>query len=86
MDQNSSSGSGADKRNWRERLGIGGKDMPKISDEFKAAAPAPSLKVPQPVKPPPWRRAPRRLCGTARVNRPEKLRSQRRRPKFAGSA
>jgi cell division protein FtsN len=49
MDQNSSNGSGADKRNWRERLGIGGKDMPKISDEFKAAAPPPALKVPQPV-------------------------------------
>ena len=44
MDQNSSNGSGADKRNWRERLGIGGKDMPKISDEFKTAPP------PEPVE------------------------------------
>ncbi len=52
MDQNSSNGSGADKRNWRERLGIGGKDMPKISDEFKTAAPPPELKVPQPVAKP----------------------------------
>ncbi len=42
MDQNSTGGS--DKRNWRERLGIGtkdsvivaGKDMPKVSGEFKA--------------------------------------------------
>ncbi|MGQ0486287.1 MAG: SPOR domain-containing protein [Hyphomicrobiales bacterium] len=52
MDQNSSNGSGADKRSWRERLGIGGKDMPKISGEFKAAAPPPALKVPQPVAKP----------------------------------
>ncbi len=42
MDQNSTGGS--DKRNWRERLGIGtkdsvivaGKDMPKVAGEFKA--------------------------------------------------
>ena len=41
MDQNSTGGS--DKRNWRERLGIGtkesvivaGKDMPKVSGDFK---------------------------------------------------
>lgn len=81
MDQNSSSGSGADKRNWRERLGIGGKDMPKISDEFKAAAPAPSLKVPQPVaKPAPM--APRATAGKYAAapgseSLAEKLRSQR---------
>jgi hypothetical protein len=35
MDQNSSNGSDADKRNWRERLGIGAKEMPKLSDEFR---------------------------------------------------
>ena len=35
MDQNSSNGSGPDKRNWRERLGIGAKEMPKLSDEFR---------------------------------------------------
>jgi hypothetical protein len=35
MDQNSSNGSEADKRNWRERLGIGAKEMPKLSDEFR---------------------------------------------------
>jgi len=81
MDQNSSSGSGADKRNWRERLGIGGKDMPKISDEFKAAAPAPALKVPQPVaKPAPM--APRATPGKyaaapSSEALAEKLRSQR---------
>jgi hypothetical protein len=44
MDQDDSKGQ--DKRNWRERLGIGaqgGKDLPKISDDFRkepAAAPA----------------------------------------------
>ncbi|HUQ37807.1 MAG TPA: SPOR domain-containing protein [Aestuariivirga sp.] len=32
MDQNSTNDT--DKRNWRERLGIGGKDMPRISGEF----------------------------------------------------
>ena len=32
MDQNSSND--ADKRNWRERLGIGSKEMPRISGEF----------------------------------------------------
>ena len=35
MDQNSTNGSGPDKRNWRERLGIGAKEMPKLSDEFR---------------------------------------------------
>jgi hypothetical protein len=34
MDQDSTNGT-SDKRNWRERLGIGTRDMPKISDEFK---------------------------------------------------
>jgi cell division septation protein DedD len=32
MDQNSTNDT--DKRNWRERLGIGGKEMPRISGEF----------------------------------------------------
>jgi SPOR domain len=54
---------GNDKRSWRERLGIGTKDMPKISEDFKAPAPArepeligagaatakPEQKAPQPV-------------------------------------
>ncbi len=54
---------GNDKRSWRERLGIGTKDMPKISEDFKASAPArepeligagaapakPEQKAPQPV-------------------------------------
>ena len=39
MDQNSTDGT--DKRNWRERLGIGGKDaMPRIAEDFKGPAPA----------------------------------------------
>lgn len=29
------SGDQSDKRNWRERLGIGARDMPKLSEEFK---------------------------------------------------
>lgn len=39
MDQNSSNGT--DKRNWRERLGIGTKEMPRISEEFNSAPAAP---------------------------------------------
>ena len=35
MDQDSSNGAGPDKRNWRERLGIGAKELPKLSDEFR---------------------------------------------------
>ena len=38
MDQNSTNGSEPDKRNWRERLGIGAKEMPKLSDEFRDAS------------------------------------------------
>jgi SPOR domain len=43
MDQNTSGGN--DKRNWRERLGIGtkeaaGKDMPRVANEFTQAKPA----------------------------------------------
>lgn len=38
MDQNSTNGPGPDKRNWRERLGIGAKEMPKLSDEFRDEA------------------------------------------------
>src|SRR5512139_3349769 len=60
MDQDSTNGT-SDKRNWRERLGIGTRDMPKISDEFKAQPGAeskteqeqpdarPAVKPPQPV-------------------------------------
>ncbi|MCA3556528.1 SPOR domain-containing protein [Aestuariivirga sp.] len=39
MDQDSSNGAGPDKRNWRERLGIGAKDLPKLSDEFRGQPP-----------------------------------------------
>ncbi len=59
MDQDSSNGAGADKRNWRERLGIGAKELPKLSDEFRdeaAVPPAPAAgnakpapRAPQPV-------------------------------------
>ena len=58
MDQNSTNGAGADKRNWRERLGVGSKELPKISNEFRAAPamqapPAgsakPAPRAPQPV-------------------------------------
>jgi len=35
MDQDSTNGAGPDKRNWRERLGIGAKELPKLSDEFR---------------------------------------------------
>ncbi len=57
MDQNTpTNGTGSDKRNWRERLGIGAREMPKISDEFKAAQPPPLErapgKSPQPVTKP----------------------------------
>ena len=58
MDQNSTNGAGTDKRNWRERLGIGAKEMPKISDEFRAepqiqtvssGGAKPASRSPQPV-------------------------------------
>ncbi len=64
MDQDSSNGSEPDKRNWRERLGIGPTEMPKLSDEFReetapVAAEKPVRRAPQPVaKPAPM--APRR--------------------------
>ena len=55
MDQNSTNGAGADKRNWRERLGIGAKEMPKISDAFREEPKVNALpmgtarRAPQPV-------------------------------------
>ncbi|MBG1231620.1 SPOR domain-containing protein [Aestuariivirga litoralis] len=69
MDQQS--GDTADKRNWRERLGIGknanGSDLPKLSDEFKGkdvkpapAVPAARAAVQTPIKAAPMApRAPR---------------------------
>ena len=39
MDQNSTNDT--DKRNWRERLGIGSKEMPRISGEFTKAPETP---------------------------------------------
>lgn len=63
MDQDSSNGAGADKRNWRERLGIGAKELPKLSDEFReetaaqspppaAGTAKPAPRAPQPVTKP----------------------------------
>lgn len=60
MDQDSTNDT--DKRNWRERLGIGGKDMPRISGEFTKAPeavtqeaaplrPAQSVAKPAPMAP-----------------------------------
>jgi hypothetical protein len=60
MDQNSTNDT--DKRNWRERLGIGGKEMPRISGEFTKAPetvtqeaapvrPAQSVAKPAPMAP-----------------------------------
>ncbi|MEP7174609.1 MAG: SPOR domain-containing protein [Aestuariivirga sp.] len=48
MDQNSTNDT--DKRNWRERLGIGGKDLPRISGEFSKAPEAVTTDV-APVRP-----------------------------------
>src|SRR3990170_3596302 len=48
MDQNSTNDT--DKRNWRERLGIGGKDMPRISGEFTKAPEAVTQET-APVRP-----------------------------------
>ena len=56
MDQDPSNGSANEKRNWRERLGIGAKEMPKLSEEFKPDRVPPSLNgpaaAPQPVSRP----------------------------------
>ncbi|WP_374331669.1 SPOR domain-containing protein [Aestuariivirga sp.] len=53
MDQDSSNGAGPDKRNWRERLGIGAKELPKLSDEFRddpqIAAPPPPAGTARPA-------------------------------------
>ena len=53
MDQNS--GNTTDKRNWRERLGIGKTavpgDLPKLSDDFKATTLTPA--APKPTSPSP---------------------------------
>ena len=58
MDQNSTNGTATDKRNWRERLGIGAKELPKLSDEFRSEPPLqapaagsakPAPRPPQPV-------------------------------------
>ena len=48
MDQNSTNDT--DKRNWRERLGIGGKEMPRISGEF-TKAPATATVDASPLRP-----------------------------------
>jgi hypothetical protein len=48
MDQNSSNDT--DKRNWRERLGIGGKEMPRLSGEF-TKTPETVAAEPTPLRP-----------------------------------
>ncbi len=48
MDQNSTND--ADKRNWRERLGIGGREMPRLSNEF-TKAPEPVAEDAAPMRP-----------------------------------
>ena len=55
MDQNSSNDT--EKRNWRERLGIGGKELPRLSGEFSKApetipAEAAEVRLAQPVAKP----------------------------------
>lgn len=56
MDQNSTNGT--DKRNWRERLGIGAKEMPRISEEFNPATDAPVAEAPKVSAAPPVKPAP----------------------------
>jgi SPOR domain len=54
MDQENTKGQ--EKRNWRERLGIGaqgGKDLPRISDDFRKDAPAASGRPIVPARPAP---------------------------------
>ncbi|MGB3141270.1 MAG: hypothetical protein WBB16_10825, partial [Aestuariivirga sp.] len=55
MDQSSTNDT--DKRNWRERLGIGGKDLPRISGEFSktpetVVQESEPVRAPQPVAKP----------------------------------
>ena len=77
MDQDSTGGS--DKRNWRERLGIGtkdsaliGKDMPKVSEEFKTTSTTAQPKAvasnvrPAPMAPRPAAAKPVAAPGSAR--------------------
>ena len=64
MDQNSSNDT--DKRNWRERLGIGGKELPRISGEFTKAPETIPVedKAHGCARPSPWQNQPpwRRAC------------------------
>jgi hypothetical protein len=88
MDQNSTNGSGPDKRNWRERLGVGTKDLPKLSDEFRdepqqepdqAAVEKPVSRVAQPVtKPAPMApRAPAKQASPASAAPPPRATAAR---------
>ena len=88
MDQNSTNDT--DKRNWRERLGIGSKEMPRISGEFTKAPEAPSLnakpdmKPAQPVaKPAPM--APRLPMKSGATPAPQVARPQQQMPPAGGS-
>jgi hypothetical protein len=55
MENNSTGGN--DKRSWRDRLGIGTKDLPRIAEEFKAAEPTRIVVAPQPGEAKPAPRA-----------------------------
>ena len=66
MDQDSTNGATSDKRNWRERLGIGTRDMPKLSDEFKSQPPAqPAAKSVAPASPRPVTKPPQAVTRPA---------------------
>ena len=71
MDQNSENGT--DKRNWRERLGIGAADaqkgLPKVADGFKAPE-APASAAPRPATPSAVRPAPSPVRAAPMAPRP----------------
>ena len=77
MDQNSSNDT--EKRNWRERLGIGGKELPRLSGEFSRAPETipfeekAEVKLAQPVAQPVAKPAPMapRIPMKAQVARPQ---------------
>jgi len=51
MDQDSSNGASPDKRNWRERLGIGTRELPKLSEEFREGGVPPREGAPRAAQP-----------------------------------
>jgi hypothetical protein len=87
MDQDSTNDT--DKRNWRERLGIGSKEMPRISGEFTKTPETPEVVVTtaraaQPVaKPAPM--APRLPMKSGTTPAPQVARPQQQMPPAGGS-